>query len=281
MYTTFVNGEDSPSENYLSATQLRQEISARNQARARCVAHEVSWGPSASVIFEENDGSHGNFFPASWVRIRNHPVWRKRLAKGYTASRFVPRASDRRRFELDCATSSDALLMNIFCYPRALSRKSLCALLGITPGLTPEFGFRARVPLINGHADRTEIDMKLGDLFIEAKLTESDFQRAPLRLLLRYCGLSDVFDAEQLPIRIDIVHSWQLIRGVLAAHATGSSFLVLCDRRRPDLVDRWFEVIRAVRNSSLRTRLGILTWQEIGITLPKPLRAFLSEKYGI
>ena|ERR1700741_5062875 len=35
------------------------------------------------------------------------------------------------RFELDCATSSDALLMNIFCHPRVLSRKPLRALLGI------------------------------------------------------------------------------------------------------------------------------------------------------
>lgn len=270
-----------PSGDCLTATQLRQEISVRNLARAQALAHEVSWGPSASVVFAETDGSHGNFLPASWARIGSNPAWRKRLNKSYTASRFVPRASDRRRFELDCATSSDALLMNIFCYPRALSRSPMCALLGIESGLTPEFGFRARVPLINGRADRTEIDMKLGSLLIEAKLTESDFQRAPLRRLLRYRDWTDVFDAEQLPIRNDKVYSWQLIRGVLAAHATGASFFVFCDRRRPDLVDRWYEVMQAVRESSLRTRLGILTWQEISANLPKPLATFLREKYGI
>ena len=264
-----------------SAAQLRQEISARNQARGRNLNHEVSWGPSASVIFEEKEGFHGNFLRASWARISSRPLWRRRLGKSYTANRFVPRAQDRRRFELDCATSSDALLMNVFCYPRVLSRKPLCALLGIEPGLSPEFGFHPSTPLANGHADRTEVDMKLGDLLVEAKLTEADFQRAPLRLLSRYRDLGGVFDTELLPIRNGVVHSWQLIRGVLAARATGGSFVVICDRRRPDFTERWFEVMRAVIDTSLRTRLGLLTWQEISATLPKPLRVFLDEKYGI
>lgn len=265
----------------LSAAELRREISARNQIRGGQHSHEISWGPSASVIFEEREGLHGNFLPASWARISSNPAWQKRLTKSYTASRFVPRVQDRKRFELDCATSSDALLMNIFCYPRVLSRKPLCTLLGLSPGVTPEFGFRPAVPLANGHSDRTEIDMRLGTLLVEAKLTEADYQRAPLRLLARYRDLNNVFDTDLLPIRDGIVHSWQLIRGVLAAHVTGGSFFVFCDRRRPDLIDRWFRVMRAVTDSSLRTRLGILTWQEIGVTLPKPLRIFLDEKYGI
>jgi hypothetical protein len=265
----------------LSAAELRWEIGVRNRARGQQYSHEVSWGPSASILFEETDGLHGNFLPASWARISSNPAWRKRLTKSYTASRFVPRASDRRRCELDCATSSDALLMNIFCYPRLLSRKPMCALLGLSPGLIPEFGFRPAIPLGNGRADRTEIDMRLGHLLVEAKLTESDFQRAPHRMLSRYQDMNKVFDTELLPIHDGVVHSWQLMRGVLTAHATGSSFLVFCDRRRPDLIDRWFEVMRAVTDSSLRIRLGILTWQEIGATLPKPLRMFLDEKYGI
>ncbi len=266
---------------HLSATQLRREISARNLVRGRHYSHETSWGPAASVIFSHTDGVHGNFLPASWSRINGNPAWQKRLTKSYTASRYVPRAQDRRRFELDCATSSDALLMNIFCYPRVLSRKPVCTLLGIEPGLSPEFGFRPAIPLSNNRADRTEIDMRLGSLLVEAKLTEADFQRAPLRLLSRYRDLNDIFDTDLLPIRNCVVHSWQLIRGVLAARSTGGSFCVFCDGRRPDLIDRWFEVMRAVTDSSLRTRLGILTWQEIGVTLPKPVRIFLDEKYGI
>jgi hypothetical protein len=71
------------------------------------------------------------------------------------------------------------------------------------------------------------------------------------------------------------------VRGVPAAYATGGGFFVFCDRRRPDLIDRWFEVMRAVTDSSLRTRLGILTWQEIAGTLPKLVLIFPDEKYGI
>jgi hypothetical protein len=265
----------------LSAAALRAEISARNQARAAEFAHELTWSASPSVLYAESNGLHGNFLPASWRRIQANAAWRKRLGKSYTANRFVPRAGDRRRFELDCAASSDALLMNIFCYPKVLHRPALCALLGIEPGLEPDFGYRPPIPRLHGHIDRTEIDMRLGTLLIEAKLTEGDFQRAPQRLLIRYPHLEEVFDVERVPVANNRVDNWQLFRGVLAAHATGSSFLVFCDRRRPDLVDRWFTVMGVVSSSALRTRLGLLTWQEIAATLPTRLQQFLDEKYGI
>jgi hypothetical protein len=269
----------------LSAAALRAEISARNQQRAGNFTHELTWSSLPSVLYAESNGLHGNFLPASWARIQANPAWRKRLAKSYTAGRYVPRAGDRRRFELDCATSSDALLMNIFCYPKVLHRPVLCALLGIEPGphsaLEPAFGFRPAIPRLHGHIDRTEIDMRLGTLLIEAKLTETDFQRAPLHRLRNYPQLTGIFDVERLPAANGHVHSWQLIRGVLAAHATNTSFLVFCDRRRPDLIDRWFTIMAAVSSSALRTRLGLLTWQEIAATLPARLQQFLDEKYGI
>lgn len=264
----------------LSPTQLRREISARNHARlGNC--GEVSFGPSASVLFQVSEGHHPNFFPASWRRIQSNPAWHRRMEKVYTGSRFVPRPGDRRRRELDCANSSDALLMNIFCCPGILRRPSLCGLLGIPANLQPEFGFRPATPFLSGKVDRTEIDMRLGDLLVEAKLTEGDFQRAPVRLLERYRDLHDVFDPKQLPIASGMVHSWQLIRGVLAAHSLNGAFFVFCDGRRPDLVERWFQVLRAVRHSSLRTRLGLRTWQEIAATLSRSLRRFLEEKYGL
>jgi hypothetical protein len=264
-----------------TAAQLRREISARNLARSSELERETSFSATPSVIYREDEAGHGNFLPASWKRIAANPLWRKRLTKVYTASRYVPRSWDRRRGELECANSSDALLMNIFCYPGILARPQLCALLGISPGSRPEFGFRPAIPRMGGHVDRTEIDMRVGELLIEAKLTEGDFQRAPKRMLARYCQADEVFDSEQLPIVRDVLQSWQLVRGVLAAHACSAFFLVFCDRRRPDLTDRWFEVMRAVKDSALRTRLGILTWQEISATLPDRVRNFLDEKYGI
>ena len=157
----------------------------------------------------------------------------------------------------------------------------MCSMLGVPSGLVPQFGFRPEIPLRNGKTDRTEIDMKLGDLMVEAKLTETDFQTAPARMIERYRDLGEVFDPRELMMSGDVARGYQLIRGVLAAYATGGSFCVLCDARRPDLIENWYSVMRAVRSCVLRCRLQLLTWQELTAVLPRSLQKFLAAKYGI
>ena len=266
----------------VSPSALRWELSQRNALRAAGWAAEMSYGPVPSIVYAENEaGEHGNFLPASYKRILEQAGWKARLAKVYTGSRFLPRKADRTRRELECANSSDALLMNIFCYPGILRRTALCSLLGIEPGIHPTFGFRARIPLQNGADDRSEIDLKLGKLFIEAKLTEGNFQSAKQGLVHRYRDLEAVFDVDRLPIRKERYRSYQLIRGALAAHAHGASFAVFCDRRRQDLIEHCFEIISAVTSAELRCRLSVVTWQEIAVATPSKVKGFLSEKYGI
>jgi len=75
--------------------------------------------------------------------------------------------------------------------------------------------------------------------------------------------------------------SYQLIRGVLAAYVANSSFCVLHDARRPDLREEWFEVMAAVKRPELRTRMKVLTWQELSALLSPELQEFLDVKYGI
>ena len=269
----------------LSAAALRREISRRNQLRARQHPHEATYGAVPSIVFQENEGLHGNFIPASYQAILRCPEWSRRLRKSYTAGKWIPRRHDRTRCELDCANSSDALLMNILCYPGLLRDPRLCALLGIETGLTPVFGYKPRIPLEGTRTDQTEMDVHLGHLLIEAKLTETSFQTAPLRRIERYRDLRDTFDVEALPVTISstetTILSYQLIRGVLAARHTGQSFLVLSDSRRADLVERWFQIIRTVRDYNLRSRLAIVTWQELSAVVPRPLQIFLKDKYGI
>jgi hypothetical protein len=171
--------------------------------------------------------------------------------------------------------------MNIFCYRRTVRNSVLSSLLGIPPGLAPVFGFRPGIPLRSGRTDRTEIDMKLGDLLVEAKLTETDFQTASAVLIERYRDIDEVFDTQDLPRSAAVFTSYQLIRGVLAAHTTGGSFCVICDARRPDLIENWYSVMRAVKICELRCRLQLLTWQEVAATLEKSLQRFLVAKYGI
>jgi len=266
-----------------SAFALRHELNAR--ARQLAIesgsAHDTTAAEFPSVIFSRTrNHEHGNFHPTSYRNICADPAWSRRLAKVHTSGPKTPSAPRRWR-ELDCAASSDALLMNIFCYSRTLRNPALCALLAISPGERPRFGYKPRVPLHDGQLDRTEIDMKLGSLLVEAKLTESDFQTAPRRLVERYRHLLEVFDGRQLPQIGTRLAGYQLLRGVLAAHASGGAFCVFCDARRPDLIESWFSVLQAVRICNLRCRLQLVTWQEISATLPRSLRVFLGKKYGI
>jgi hypothetical protein len=261
---------------------LRCELSYRNQARAAGRTAEMSYSAVPSVVYAETDaGGHGNFLPASYRRILLLPSWKARLAKVYTGSRFFPRKEDRTRRELECANSSDALLMNIFCYPGILHRRALCSLLGIEPGLPPSFGFKPAIPLKSGKQDRSEIDLRLGNLFVEAKLTEGDFQSARHGLVHRYRDLDAVFDVSRLPMSNDKYRSCQLIRGALAVHAHGGNFAVFCDQRRQDLIDDCFAIISAVSSVELRCRMSVVTWQEIASGVPPKVRGFLKEKYGI
>ena len=261
-------------------TELR--LLALRFAKAHGLLCERTDGPVPGVLFgQEDNGCHGNFHPLAYEMIFSHPQWEKRLAKAHTAfKRFRARANWHWK-ELDCAHSSDALLMNIFCHPDVMTSASVRAMLGVESNAMPEFGFKPRTPLRNGKRDNTEIDMKLEQLLIEAKLTESDFQLARFEFISRYRDLESVFDLSELSSRNGRHCSYQLIRGTLAAYATGCSFCVFCDSRRPDLIEAWYRVMRIVRLVELRCRLKLLTWQELAAVLPGDLQQFMAEKYGI
>jgi hypothetical protein len=227
----------------------------------------------------EDGLAHGNFLPDAYRAILNNPSWRKRLAKVHSQARTaLPRNGHAWR-ELDSSNSSDALLMNIFCFPGVPQHAA--TVLGIEVEQQPEFGVKARVPLINGRFDRTEVDMRLGDLLVEAKLTESDFQSRECAQLETYRDFAYVFDRRILPRADGRYLGYQLIRNVLAAQANGCSFCVMSDARRPDLREQWYAVIRAVKLVDLRTRCKMMTWQELAPALPRKLRDFLRMKYGI
>jgi hypothetical protein len=177
--------------------------------------------------------------------------------------------------------SSDALLMNVFCYPGVTKRRELNFLLGTEIGDIPDFGFRPRVPLKTKAIERTEVHMKLGSILFEAKLTEGDFQLQDSELVEKYCVLREVFECRKLPRQGKKYISYQLLRNVLAAYALDMNFCVLLDARRPDLIEDWYRIMRCVRPTTLRTRCKVLTWQELASCLPRQLQQFLDVKYGI
>jgi hypothetical protein len=248
-------------------------------AQSERLLHESIEG--STVIFGcDETGRHGNFHPAAYAAIRENAAWQRRLDKVHTSSRRVRVLADWQWKELDCAASSDALLMNIFCHPGTLQEAGVRALLGCNGKDVPLFGYKPKTPLRQNKRDNTEIDMKLGGLLMEAKLTESSFQVATLRMIERYEGIEEVFDMPELPQSAGRHTGYQLIRGVMAAYASGCSFCVLCDGRRSDLVEQWYQILRCVRIAELRCRLQLLTWQELSSMLPAQLQRFLDRKYG-
>lgn len=322
-------------------SQLRQELGLRNRRYASDHAHVESYGNPPVIVYEPVDGRHGNFFAPAYAAITAHPDWMRRFDKVHTqGSRSLPKPefdSKRRWRELDSSMSSDALLMNVFCSPGVMESAAVRNVLGVECDAAPVFGWKARVPLLNGRFDRTEVDMHLGSLLVEAKLTEGDFQTRHASIVEAYRDFAEVFDPGLLR-RIELVSArrkeavefpeafsqefesvidttlpvaaqnelqaespsalaaeafnasratmpgyahYQLIRNVLAAFATGSSFCVIHDERRPDLREAWFEVMAAVRSAEMRVRLKVLTWQELAASLPDALQEFLDLKYGI
>ncbi len=256
--------------------------------------HCESYGDPPTICFVPYDDGlrHGNFLADSYCAIVNHPEWRRRLEKVHArAKRALPRRPWR---ELDSSNSSDALLMNVFCYPGTLEDSRVLHLLGVEEKNVPQFGFKARVPLIGstaskkgddaaatGRFDRTEVDMKLGDLLVESKLTESDFQSKAKAVVESYRDFAEVFERRVLPRAGERYLSYQLIRNVLAAHAHGCAICVIADARRPDLMEAWYAVMRCIKSGDLRRRCKMLTWQELALVLPPALQNFLEEKYGI
>jgi hypothetical protein len=277
--------KDVPTGRTCYASALRQELIARSSSYAslNLLPHVTSYGEVPVVVYQQSECGrhHGNFISASYRAILRRPQWKRRLQKVHTQGRRSLPAKDGLWRELDSSLSSDALLMNIFCYPGVTRRTEVCGILGIEPGSLPEFGFMPRVPLFSEATERTEIDMKLGNVLFEAKLTEGDFQIQCAELVEQYRDLRDVFECRQLPRAKRKYVSYQLIRNMLAAHALGLDFCTLLDARRPDLLEGWFLIVRCIRSATLRARCKVLTWQELALGLPGALKNFLDVKYGI
>ena len=196
------------------ASELRRELGLRNRQWALGRAHVESYGNPPVIVYPpyhptDEDLSvgtppehclHGNFFDAAYAAIAARPEWMRRFDKIHAQGRALPKAESGRRWrELDSSMSSDALLMNVFCTPGVAEAPAVRQTLGVDGDAPPVFGWRARVPLKSGLFDRTEVDMRLGSLLVEAKLTEGDFQTRTAAVVESYRDFETVFNRELLP----------------------------------------------------------------------------------
>lgn len=266
------------------ASELRDIL--RDRAAAWAVAtsaqHYQSLGERPTILFEKSsDGAtHGNFHEASWRKICENPGWLTRLDKLHSQRRALPPGKAADASELDSSNSSDALLMNCFCFPGAAAQ--ILRKLNISAtGKLPDFGFKARLPLVDGAEDATEIDMRIGNVLFEAKLTEANFTSQSLDHLRRYRDLDEHFLIAELPRSGEQIAGYQLVRNVLAAAYHDTSLVVLLDGRRPDLLHEWWKVHSAIRSARLRSRCGFRTWQQVAAASPPGLACFLHTKYDL
>ncbi len=266
-------------------SRLRKELAERAERFA--IANGLTRYPSLArrdptILFpaEPTRLRHGNFNDKSYEAILANASWAKRLEKPHPTPNALPKDQRSDAKELDSSNSSDALLMNCFCYPEAAER-ILRDTLRMTPSGSVEFGVRGKVPRRSGKPDSTELDMRVGNIVCEAKLTESNFTSKCAEVVETYRDLHDVFDSGLLLPVEGKYENYQLIRNVLAAAAHAYHFVLLCDGRRPDLLQQWWTVHAAIRCPDLRARTHFLLWQEVAEACPAPLREYLREKYGI
>lgn len=224
----------------------------------------------SAVIFYTDESNNPNFSHKVLHNIHQNHDWKNRLSKVH--SHF-----DDGTVEMASSNSSDALLMNIFCHPDFFKWSGPQKYLGFE-NVEPEFGW---IPKIEASAPYTEVDMKLGNTIYEAKLTESDFtQKESDRVLERYPGIAKMFDLDMLQ-KSGMLLNYQLLRNIYVAEKRNLNFKLICDYRRPDLLQSLFLTTQAIVDHNLRNRIGFVTWQEIASYVGKGLRDFLSSKYGI
>lgn len=267
-----------------SSQALRIQLSAKAETWALLngIPHYKSLGENPVVLFEglQQSAGPGNFHPLPWEKIQSNSECADRLRKPHQRKNALPENRRATAFEMDSCNSSDALLMNIFCFPGIIEQISSGISIPLD-GSEPKFGIRPGVPLESGKMDTTEIDMVINGNFFEAKLTEQSFTTCSKEKLFTYKHVLKVFDLDKLPNDGMNFTSYQLIRNILAAHHHESWFTVLIDGRRPDLNKVFEQTKSAIMVPELIRRISLITWQQISNSGPGVLRNFLAEKYAI
>jgi hypothetical protein len=236
---------------------------AKNQSLPVDASH------STAVLFKKPGD---NLHLESFKNIQRHDAWLKRTEKAHQNVQGM--------LEMSSSNSSDALLMTVFCNPDIVRLKGLKDLLGVST-IVPTFGFKAAVKKNKGKDDATEIDMVLEGVFVEAKLTETDFKQKRASVVGSYDGFAEYFHRQSLARSGDLFDNYQIIRNLLAAIQHNRQHILLCDERRPDLVRRYMETVCCLRNVDDRKRCRVIFWQEVCSVCGKKLRGFLEQRYGL
>ena len=106
----------------MDGNQLRRLVNkaAKTYADQYRLPHYLSRNqtePTVLFVPDQDALLHGNFLNASYDVICGNPEWARRLHKPHPRRTALPAKRRTEAMELESCTSSDALLMNVFCYP--------------------------------------------------------------------------------------------------------------------------------------------------------------------
>jgi len=257
-------------ENKLSVNSesLRQRLKQNAIQIAAC--NPALSGQSRDTAFIFDDLSM-NFNPKSFSAIKATPKWFSRTQKPHSQLSGI--------LEMQSCNSSDALLMNIFCYPEFKKWSGPKKLLGIADYTVIEFGWNPHLSNEKPESP-TEIDMKIGSHIFESKLTESDFTSKEACVVESYENFDTVFDRNALQRTKDNQYlNYQLIRNILTAYKYNFYFTLFVDETRTDLIKNLFATAIAVKDIDLRERINFVTWQELTVACGVDLKKYITEKY--
>jgi len=235
---------------------------------------------NSSIIFNKLEFS---FHLHSWNKIEKNIKYKERVKKIHPNTQTkVPVI-----YEMQSSNSSDALAMNIFCYPDFIKWKGIKTLFEVESFESIEFGFNPKIQkIVEGviTTDATEVDVFInGNIICECKLTETDFTSKEKKSVECYGSFSKVFQVDKLIQNDKSYANYQLIRNILATEQIQGRFILICDMRRPDLAKSFYQTIRCIKDEfiELRTNCEIIYWQDIANYSGKELKEFLNQKYGI
>jgi hypothetical protein len=212
-----------------------------------------------------------NFHPNSFKNIQENPAWWK-LAQ--EIHRQVPGY-----LEMQSSNSSDALLMNIFCYGDFLKWKRPKKLLGINNGDNITIG-QEYLNFPNEIHAQTKINLRIGRTIFKSRLTEGNFGEQDRGIVEKYDNLLNVFNTNLLKKTNDGKYkNYLLIRYFLVAYQENCQFILLVDESRTDLIREFYDTLAAVKYDDLRARLRFVTWQELVSTCGAELKQYIEKKY--
>lgn len=235
---------------------------------------------NSSLIFKDIELC---FQKDSWQTIITKEDLKRRIQKKHTRVQ----TKNAGILEMQSSNSSDALAMNIFCHTDVKKSKGVKNLFQVEEITSIDFGYKAKVDKIIDKIkkkDSTEIDVLINcNIFIECKLTEKDFTSNKKDIVEHYSEFKNVFQIDQLSKTETHYDNYQLIRNILAANQHNAQFLLICDMRRPDLVESFNQTVNCIKDEyfELRNKCKILYWQDLAKVVGDELKSFLKEKYGI